>query len=132
MSRSSVVMLSSTQGHLDVVGDRVKADGWYGFTDGLHTVAIKAVNFKGRIYFEASIAQDPIAGDWFPIQVDGLDFMEFPAIGATNFSGTVGKNIIGGFTWLRAKIDRSYLVGLPTDAATTNFCGYVDQILMNN
>lgn len=137
MSKSSIVMLPNTQGQLNMVGDKVRADGWYGYTDGLHTVALYLVNFTGRIYFEASIANDPTDDDWFPVQVDGVEFMEFPQnpgnpTGSTGDTKTIGRNLVGSFTWLRVGVDRSYLPGTTENDAIYNTFGYVDRVLMNN
>ena len=49
MARNSVVMLTD-QGVLNFEGDSIRGDGYYGFSDGLHTVQISLNNFTGRIY----------------------------------------------------------------------------------
>lgn len=131
MSKTSIIMLPNTQGQLTVVGDKIRADGWYGYTDGLHTVAIYLVNFTGRIWFEASIANDPIDGDWFPVIVGGSDHLSFPKYleaptGTTGDTGTIGLNISGNYTWLRVRIDRDQV---DVDPA---LLGHIDRILLNN
>lgn len=137
MSKSSILMLSNTSGLLDVTGDAMRADGWYGFTDGLHTIAITLVNFQGRIVFEASIADDPNEEDWFTIPVMGTDFLQFPKnplspTGTTGDSTTLGFNIVGSFTWLRCRVDRSYMTLIATDPQSIEALGYVDRVLLNN
>ena len=138
MSKSSIIMLQSTQGQLNVVGDKVRADGWYGHTDGLHTVAIYLNNFTGRIIFEASIASAPNDDDWFPIELaPNQTYLSFPKnpsmpTGTSGDTGTIGMNIIGGFTWLRARVDRSYIPTLTDNDALYDTQGYVDRILLNN
>lgn len=120
-----------------MVGDAVRADGWYGFTDGLHTVAIYLQNFQGRVRFEASIATEPQEGDWFPVEINGAEFLSFPKdplapTGTTGDTGTLGMNILGNFTWLRVCIDRSYLSPTPEAQADIDALGYVDRVLLNN
>ena len=44
MARNSVVMLTD-QGVLNFEGDSIRGDGYYGFSDGLHTVQISLNNF---------------------------------------------------------------------------------------
>jgi hypothetical protein len=137
MSKSSIIMLPSSQGHLNLTGDAVRADGWYGHTDGLHTVAIYLQNFQGRLRFEASIATTPTDSDWFPVEIKGSDFMSFPKdptspTGRTGDSGTLGLNIIGSFTWLRVRIDRSHLTPTPSSQSEIDSLGHVDRILLNN
>ena len=137
MSKSSVSILQNTQGLLNVTGEPVRADGWYGHSDGLHTVAIYLNNFQGRIYFEASIAPQPIDEDWFPINVNGQKFLSFPEdplspTGTNGDSGTLGFNLLGSFTWLRVRVDRSYIAPEPTDQSQIDALGYVDRVLLNN
>lgn len=137
MSKTSIVMLHSTHGELNSVGDAIRADGWYGYTDGLHTVAIYLQNFQGRLRFEASIASAPTADDWFPIEINGSEFISFPKnpsspTGTTGDTGTIGLNINGSFTWLRVRVDRSYVTPTPTEVAEIEALGHVDRILLNN
>lgn len=137
MSKSSILMLPSTQGSFNLTGEKVRADGWYGFSDGLHTVAIYLNNFRGRLVFEASIATDPQDGDWFPVEMSGAPYMQFPRdvmnpTGDSGDTGTIGMNITGSFIWLRARVDRSYIVPAPIDDLGIAAYGYVDRILLNN
>jgi hypothetical protein len=139
MSKTSIQMLPNTSGQVNFVGDPLRADGWYGFTDGLHTIAIYIVNFTGHLVIEASLADRPTDDDWFPIQFDNQDYMQFPknplrptGERGSGDSGTIGLNIIGNYTWLRARVDRNYFGILPTDQQAIYALGYVDHILLNN
>jgi hypothetical protein len=142
MSKSSVLMLTNTQGQLNIAGAAVRADGWYGFSDGLHTLAIYVVNFTGRLWIEASLADAPTDNDWFPVTISGNDatpYLQFPLDPlrptGTNSMGdtaTMGLNIIGNYTWLRARVDRSYIAPIPTTQPQIFALGYVDHILINN
>ncbi len=138
MSKSSIIMLQNTQGGLNVVGIPVRADGWYGYSDGLHTVAIYLNNFQGRLRFEASIAAEPTEGDWFPVQLNGSEYLSFPQNpmapvgGGAGDSGTIGLNIIGSFIWLRVRVDRSYIQPEPTEFSQIDALGYIDRVLLNN
>lgn len=137
MSKNSVTILQNTQGLLNVTGEPARADGWYGYSDGLHTVAIYLNEFQGRIMFQASISTQPLEEDWFPIQIENQNYLSFPLdpmapTGTSGDSGTLGFNIKGNFTWLRVKVDRSYLVPQPSDQAQIDGLGYVDKVLLNN
>lgn len=106
MSIRNANMLISDGVSLDQTGPATRADGYYGFADGLHTVGFYLKNFKGRIFVDASISDNPGATDWFPIALDGsLEFMDFnnPTTKIETF------NIIGNFVYLRARIQRSQL-----------------------
>ena len=48
--------------------DQLKGNGYYGYTDGLHTVSYKLTNFVGYIYFQATLLQNPTDSDWFNIK----------------------------------------------------------------
>jgi hypothetical protein len=132
-------MLSNTQGQLNSTGDALRADGWYGFTDGLYTVAIYVVNFTGRLWIEGSLADSPTDEDWFPVLINNNDYFQFPQnpLQPTGSRGsgdtaTIGINFTGNYTWLRARVDRSYFVPLPTEQLQILALGYVDHILLNN
>lgn len=139
MSKTSIQMLPNTSGKLNYDGDAIRADGWYGFTDGLHTIAIYIVNFTGRIVIEASLADSPTDDDWFPVQINGTDYMQFPkdptrptGQRGSGDSATIGLNVIGNYTWMRARVDRTYFDYAPTSQDEIATLGYVDHILLNN
>ena len=46
-----------------VFGDKFKADGYYGFTDGLHTVSFYLNNFVGQVGVQGSLAKEPDVSD---------------------------------------------------------------------
>lgn len=128
-------MLENTQGKFTVMGNKVRADGWYGFADGLHTVAIYLNDFQGNLIFQGSIANEPLEDDWFPIEEVGV--LSFPAdplnpSGRTGDSGTIGLNITGNFIWLRVCVEREHMGPAPLDERDIASFGYVDRILLNN
>ena len=59
MAKVSVQMLGDTQIELDVTGDKIRADGFFGQKDGLHSVSWSLEDFTGRIFLEASLETDP-------------------------------------------------------------------------
>ena len=122
MARNSVVMLSD-QGQLNFTGDAIRGDGYYGFSDGLHTVQISLNNFTGRIIVQGSLAAQPGATDWFDIKLDG----NTPYVQFTNSSATTAYTFQGNIVFLRALVDRSYIT--PTPALNT--VGTIDQVLLN-
>lgn len=115
---NTVIMMGNTQDHANLTGDACRADGWYGHTDGLHTVVIQVVNFTGRIYIEASLEMEPTEADWFPIQLTSTtSYYQFPIdpnepTGVYESGGdtrTVGATFKINALWIRARLDRSYL-----------------------
>lgn len=80
------------------VSDKVKADGYYGNADGLHTVAyICSSDFVGTIKMQGSLATDPGASDWFDI--DGTSVGDGSSVVATTY-----KNFTGNFVWVRSSV----------------------------
>jgi hypothetical protein len=101
-------------GNLDQTGPATRADGYYGFADGLQTVGFYLKNFVGRIYVDATLSDDPGNSDWFPIALGDTDFVDFD----TAQTGIETFNIVGNFVYLRAKIHRSHLGRPVSDLGT--------------
>lgn len=115
---NTVTLMGNSQEHAHLTGEACKADGWYGHTDGLHTVVIQVVNFTGRIHLEASLALEPGDNDWFPIYLsDETSWLQFPIdpyapTGDYQSGGdtrTVGHSFKINALWIRARLDRIYL-----------------------
>ena len=122
MARKTVTLLSQTGSlELDKTGEAVPDDSYYGFTDGIHTVAIWGQDLSGRVKIQGTLAQNPTEDDWFDILFSGLPFGDY-----TNFTGVEGFTFVANLVYLRASLDRSAL-GL-TNLQTS---GYVEKILLN-
>jgi hypothetical protein len=82
--------------------DKVKGDGYYGSSDGFHTVAYKTTyNFIGDIYMEASLATDPSNTDWFGVV--GTE-VNYSALNVRTTSTVDIFNFTGNFVWVRGYI----------------------------
>lgn len=77
-----------------VVGDKYKGDGYYGRSDGLHTVQITYHELSGTISIQATLAVDPSEDDWFTVHVTS----------ASQGSKTEIHSFTGNYVWIRAKI----------------------------
>jgi len=81
------------------ISDKVKADGYYGSADGLHTVAyIVSSDYVGTIKMQASLATDPSSNDWFDI--DGTSF----SYDGSTVTGNKYINFTGNFVWVRSYV----------------------------
>jgi hypothetical protein len=83
--------------------DSTKADGYYGYTDGLHTIAITTDDFVGTLTIEGTLASEPSDNDWFTVKDNnGLDV----TYGDSSTSTTINeiKNFTGNFVYIRASI----------------------------
>lgn len=96
---------------LDQTGSATRADGYYGFADGLHTIAFYLKSFRGRLYLDATVSDDPKDTDWFAIKLEGDDYVDV----ATETTGIKNYNVVGNYVFLRARIERSHLGGIAAE-----------------
>lgn len=82
---------------LDWYSNQFPGDGYYGYSDGLHTVSYNLIGFAGTIGFQASLATKPTDADWF-------DISDTQVINDTPLSVATFKNFSGNFVWVRAAI----------------------------
>lgn len=86
-------------------GNREKGDGYFGGSDGVHTVMYTANHtFVGTISMQASLASDPISSDWFDVANTSVTYTEmqsrdFPTVDYFNFTGN--------FVWVRGVVSIS-------------------------
>jgi len=111
--RNSNMMIAD--GNLDQTGPATRADGYYGFANGLHTVAFYLKGFKGNLILQATLSDAPRETDWFPVGI-GANTTFFQV--ETPDTQIESFNIVGNFVYLRAKIQRSHL-GQPASALGT-------------
>lgn len=138
MSKTSIIIMGSTQGLFEFTSDKVRCDGWYGYVDGCHTVAIYMHNFKGRVWIEASLASEPTEEDWFPIHLNGeTPYASYPRnpkkpTGQLGDTGVDAFNFTANVVWLRARLDRSHLMPKPATQEQLAQLGEVSKILLND
>ena len=69
INRKSILVQSSTGSTMNLTTDKVEGDSYYGYSDGMHTIAIQYAAFKGRVTIEATLALTPTDADYFAIQI---------------------------------------------------------------
>lgn len=100
---------------LTFYSDKVKGDGFYGASDGFHTIQAQITNFVGKIEVEGTIASEPTASDWFTVELGSNNFtmdttgLISPAnISYVSYSTATTNvktyNLIGNFVWVRSKV----------------------------
>ena len=100
MSKNSVNMLSSTvSGTTAVTGNKISGDSFYGFTDGLHTIAIYPTNFLGQVEIQATLAENPTNSDYFNITLKNGQYATY-----NQQSSVDGYTFQGNFLYLRALV----------------------------
>jgi len=141
-ARNSIMMMTNTGQNHNLVGDAKRADGYYGRTDGLHTVQVIVNNFTGNFGIQGTLATEPTESDWFDINLNAnrnvssaSPYVSFPVNPAapTNPQGgddaTLAFTFVGNFVYLRAILDRSsYIVPDPTNVSPY---GNIDKVLLS-
>ena len=88
---------SVTVDHQGAYSGKQKADGYYGYTDGLHTSAFHLNAYIGTIKMQASLASIPTKDDWFDVDATSVIY------GSAETSNK-GYNYSGNFVWVRAAL----------------------------
>lgn len=132
--QKSVVLMSNTAFMYDVIGEAFRADSWFGYTDGLHTVSVAYGNFHGNFHVQGSLSTDPNdESSWFEIDINSTD-NRIPYIEFNGESGTNAFSFVGNFTFIRAVMTRSDRDDLDPDpmnpAHTNENQGFIEKALL--
>lgn len=106
---------SSTGTQMNITSNSLEGDSFYGYTDGFHTIAVQYQNFQGRVFIEATLSLEPTESDWFPVGITGGvsitqgGYKQFPSSGTDGVTVTEAYTFRGNFTYIRFRVDRSYL-----------------------
>lgn len=102
MANANIILTNQLE--MTYTGSKARGDGFYGFADGLHTISFHVNNFTGRIHLDATLVEDPIEDDWFPISLEiNTPYIQFDASSITK-----GVSFVGNFVYVRARVDRAY------------------------
>jgi hypothetical protein len=118
MAQSETILTENT--HLGdssiqtVTGEKYKGDGYYGRSDGLHTVQIDVNSFLGNIEMQGTLAVNPTEDDWFTVRLGSGQTIDTTGkiVSATttkleytaNETSSKSYNFTGNYVWIRAKI----------------------------
>lgn len=98
MSNSETILTSNTHAGDSavetVVGSKFKGDGYYGRSDGLHSVQYTFNGLSGTITIQGTLAVDPVAADWFDVHT----------YTASNGTSSEITSFTGNYVWIRAKV----------------------------
>jgi len=86
---------SVTIDHQGVYSVKHKGDGFYGYTDGLHTSAYHLNALVGTVKMQATLASTPTTSDWFDVDGTSVTY-------ASAETSNKGYNFTGNFVWVRA------------------------------
>lgn len=116
----NVVTVMIGNGSVDQTSVSAKSDGYYGHSDGEHTLSVQFSDFLGRIQLEGTLVLEPEETDWFPIALDGDDYIEF----TVPQNGTLSYNYRGNIVLSRFKKIRSYL-------SSTSSIGDISKVMLS-
>ena len=95
---STYVMITNVTAN--TTGEKIKADGYYGYADGLHTIAVYTTGFTGKFYLQGTLASEPTEADWFDIYLNNsIAYLDY-----TTSTAVAGHTFQGNFIYLRAKV----------------------------
>ncbi len=108
MANSEIILSSNTHPGDSTVetvtGSKFKGDGFYGRSDGLHTVQYSLNGFQGTIIIEATLASDPQEEDWFIVYSQNYELSgSLPGNSQQNESHI--ENFTGNYVWIRARLE---------------------------
>ena len=99
MAATSEIILSSNTHPGDstqatVTGDKYKGDGYYGRSDGFHSVQYTYSGLTGTITIQGTLAVEPVDDDWFDVHT----------YTAAQESSSKITNFTGNYVWVRAVV----------------------------
>ena len=99
MTANSEIILSSNTHPGDstvetVTGEKFKGDGYYGRSDGLHSVQYTYSGLTGTITIQGTLAVTPVEADWFDVHT----------YAATEETASKIASFTGNYVWVRAKV----------------------------
>ena len=134
--------MTNTRPNHNLVGEAIRADSYFGHTDGIHTVQVVVNNFTGSFGVQGTLAIEPVEVDWFDINLNAnqnvssasplISFPINPAApsGQDGDNATLAFTFVGNFVWLRAILDRSTIVE-PSELAAITALGQIDRVLLS-
>ena len=94
-----------------ITGEKYKGDGYYGRSDGLHTIQVNLAGFLGDVQLQGTLAVDPTADDWFTVRLGSGQTIDttgkiFNAITSkleytANETSSKTYNFTGNYVWIR-------------------------------
>ena len=146
--RKSVLMMTTTGTKWDVIGEPVRADAYYGYTDAIQTVQVVYQNFVGGFGIQGTLALCPQPEDWFWIKLNPLGNVNAPFITYPidplaptgqngGDTGSMAFTFIGNFVYLRAVLNRDYIQPVNTQYIQQQIqfetwtWGQIDKVLLS-
>jgi hypothetical protein len=101
-STTAVVYPNSGTSTIVFISNKVKGDGYYGGSDGLHTVMYTAnSDFVGTVTMQATLASVPSNNDWFNVSNSSVTYTQ---LNERTTSTVDLVNFTGNFVWVRGYV----------------------------
>lgn len=102
MAIENTVLLSnvSTESSEFQYSEKQKGAGYYRRDFPLHTAIFRVSDFNGSIKIQATLVLYPSERDWFDVDYDNGEAIEFTD--STTLSTTSTRNFTGNFIWIRS------------------------------
>jgi len=118
MAQSETILTANTHDGdstvQSITGDKFKGDGYYGRSDGLHTIQVNLAGFLGDVQLQGTLAVDPTADDWFTVRLGSGQTIDttgkiFNAITSKleytdNETSSKTYNFTGNYVWIRVYV----------------------------
>ena len=78
--------------------DDFKGDGYYGFSDGVHTVQTRVTGLIGTIKIQGTLQKTPASTDWVDIAT------VITSDGSSAITNSYFNNFTGNFVWIRIAV----------------------------
>ena len=78
-----------------VTGEKFKGDGYYGRSDGLHSVQYNYSGLSGTITIQGTLAVTPVEADWFDVHT----------YTAAQETSSAIASFTGNYVWVRAVVE---------------------------
>ena len=78
--------------------DKVKGDGYYGFSDGVHTVQTRVTSLIGTVKIQGTLQKAPTSTDWVDIA------SVVTSDGSSAVTNSYLNNFTGNFVWVRIAV----------------------------
>ena len=97
-----------------IKGEKFAGDGFYGRSDGFHTVQYNLTRFIGNVVIQATLSTQPEEKDWFTLPETRYVLSSEDK----NANGSFVYNFTGNYVWVRA--------------VATYVNGTINKVLMNH
>jgi|AntAceMinimDraft_13_1070369.scaffolds.fasta_scaffold05701_5 hypothetical protein len=119
MANSETILSANTHpgdsANTVITGEKFKGDGYYGRSDGFHTVQVDLAGFIGKVAMQGTLATNPVEADWFTLVLDsGRQSVDTTGLVATQSitsieytsvtTNTKNYNFTGNYVWVRAYV----------------------------